>query len=319
VEKRILRYDEYRSGNLNEGLLDSVMRFFKGIFDLFGDRKVKKESEEISNYFKKMSDDDTLSDDELEDDIDTKRVRRSNEKFTEYIVDRVEVDTEKAIMTNKGLMKSFSSWIAMIVAQQESLKLDFIQKMLANNALQKRFTFVPDEHREDLEKWYKDPKCILDPKVKTALLKVANAEPAMRQKAIEEFAKNFVGYVAEKNYEKGLTKLKSNDKEFIQDVYSGLAAMTLGITRGMKTMVKNTPDDKIANMVSSTLIEERSRKKSKDKKEEPSAEEETNDELAGRARKSKKNSKPLSGGDTAKAEVDKSPTAKVEDKSLKTN
>jgi O6-methylguanine-DNA--protein-cysteine methyltransferase len=255
----------------------------------------------------------------LEDDIDTKRVRRSNEKFTEYIVDRVEVDTEKAIMTNKGLMKSFSSWIAMIVAQQESLKLDFIQKMLANNALQKRFTFVPDEHREDLEKWYKDPKCILDPKVKTALLKVANAEPAMRQKAIEEFAKNFVGYVAEKNYEKGLTKLKSNDKEFIQDVYSGLAAMTLGITRGMKTMVKNTPDDKIANMVSSTLIEERSRRKSKDKKEEPSAEEETNDELAGRARKSKKNSKPLSGGDTAKAEVDKSPTTKVKDKSLKTN
>jgi hypothetical protein len=170
-----------------------------------------------------------------------------------------------------------------------------------------------------LEKWYKDPKCILDPKVKTALLKVANAEPAMRQKAIEEFAKNFVGYVAEKNYEKGLTKLKSNDKEFIQDVYSGLAAMTLGITRGMKTMVKNTPDDKIANMVSSTLIEERSRRKSKDKKEEPSAEEETNDELAGRARKGKKNSKPLGGGDTTKAKVDKSPTAKVEDKSLKTN
>lgn len=286
MEKRILRYDEYRE--LNEGLLDSVMKFFKGIFDLFGDRKVKKESEEISNYFKRMSEDDTLSDDELEDDIDTKRVRRSNEKFTEYIVDRVEVDAEKAIMTNKGLMKAFSSWMAMIVAQQESLKLNFIQKMLANNALQKRFTFVPADHREDLEKWYKDPKCMLDPKVKTALMKVVNSEPSDRQRAIEEFAKNFVGYVAEKNYEKGLSKLKNNEKDLIEDVYAGLAAMTLGITRGMKTMVKNTPDDKIAEMISTELIEERSRRKSKDKTEEPSEEEETNDDLAGRARREKK-------------------------------
>ncbi len=262
MNRKVLSYNEYkqnyRKADLNEGFLDSVLNFFKGIFDLISDKKVKKESEEISSYFQRISDNDELKDEEIEEEIDVKKVRNYSTRLSDSIKNRIEVDeeNEKSIMTNKGLIKAFSSWVAMIVAQQESLKMNFIEKMLNNNDLSKRFIFVPKDSREDLMAWYKKAEAI-DPRVKKAWSKMMETPPKGRQAAIQEFCKNFIGFSVEKNYEDGLTRLKSNDKAFIEDVYSGLAAMCNGIVAGMQMVLKSTPDDKIAEVISQTIIDQR--------------------------------------------------------------
>jgi hypothetical protein len=256
--KKVLSFNEYKSSRaeVNEGFLGSVLNFFKGLFELISDRKVKKESQDISSYFQKFKEDD-MTPEEMEEEIDIKRVRKSGSNMADSIKDRVEVDGEKGVSTNQGLMKSFSSWVAMLISQQESLKLDFFQKMLENPELQKRFVFVPADFREDVTKWYKNSDCKLDPRVKKAWLKLAETPANQLQSAVQEFCKNFIGFVAENSYENGLRRLKNNDKEFIDDVYGGLAAMSNGIVAGMQLMMKNTPDDKIAIMITAKISEEK--------------------------------------------------------------
>ena len=63
------------SEDINEGFLDAIVRFFKGMFDLFNDKEVKKDAEESQKYFDEIENDEELTDEEIEEEVDPKRVR----------------------------------------------------------------------------------------------------------------------------------------------------------------------------------------------------------------------------------------------------
>jgi hypothetical protein len=172
MERKILSYGDFVSGKrsasnesttpeeVNEGFLDSILRFFKGLFDLISDKKVKKESEAISNDLNKIIDDDNVADEDLEEEIDVKRVRRSADTISAASKQRIQVDEEKGIKTLKGLTDSLASWWGMILIQQESTRIPMLQKMMKNPDTAKRFTWVPlkfshPNAKEPVKNWYK--------------------------------------------------------------------------------------------------------------------------------------------------------------------
>jgi len=135
---KVLKFSEYgkekensQPEELNEigGFLDAIVRFFKGMFDLFNDKKVKKEAEESNKYFMEIENDDEISDEELEEEIDVKRVRKVSETMNKNIKTRVETDEEKGIRTSKDLAASLTSWLGMLFVYEESLNMPIVVKM----------------------------------------------------------------------------------------------------------------------------------------------------------------------------------------------
>lgn len=300
MEKRILSYSEYtvkrkgvtestaESGSaLNEGFLDAIVRFFKGMLDLFNNKELKKETTESEKYWKEFDDEEKYSDDEVQEEIDTKRVRKSSEKTSSTIVNQIDVDTETGIRTTEDLVKKLSGWIAQIVIWQSEInKMPIIAKLLKNAEASKRFVWVPSDFRQGKGKsakkeWFSDKKCVLEKQVAAEWLKISETKD---DKAIKEFAKKLVQYVA-KGRENGLSKLKENQPDFLDDMFEGFSAMAKGVMEAAKSVVKNTPDDKMAEIIADEIIQTRSRRKKESpaapkKEEKPTEKEEEEDSTA---------------------------------------
>jgi phosphoribosylformimino-5-aminoimidazole carboxamide ribonucleotide (ProFAR) isomerase len=313
VEKRILSYSDYvarkkgvtesstQEGKaLNEGFLDAIVRFFKGMLDLFNNKELKKETSDSANYWKDIEDNDNISDEEISDEIDSKRVRKSSEKASKTIVNQIDVDTETGIRTTEDLRKKLASWIAQMVTWEDQInKMPILKKLLSNTEASKRFVWVPSDFRQGKDKpakkeWFSQKNCVLEKQVAAEWLKVAETKD---EKVIKEFAKKFIDYVA-KGRENGLKKLKENQPDFLDDMFAGLAAMCRGIMISASSVVKNTPDDKMNEIIADEIIQSRKRKAIKSKpayvkpaEKEAEEGEEEDETSSSRSRKSGKETK----------------------------
>ena len=294
VEKHFENEVELQEDTVNEGFLDAIVRFFKGIFDLFNDKEVKKEAEASQTYFSEIENDEEIPDEDLEEEIDAQRVRKSSEKLSLTIKKRIETDEEKGIRTSKNLVESLASWIGMILVQEEAVRMPLLSKMLENPELTKRFTWVPEKYTEaNMKDWFSDKECVLDKSILTALKGLATAPADKRKDAIIKFSENYVTYVAKKTgKEEGL---KTKDKETLDGIHLGFAKMASNILGGINTIIKNTKDDKLSEVIAGEIITARKRKGSKkpgqkpeDKKPEDKSGKEDDSTTAGRSRKGTK-------------------------------
>jgi len=280
---------------INEGFLDAIVRFFKGIFDLFNDKEVKKEAQDSQKYFSQLENDENISDEDLEEEIDVKRVRRSSEKMTVTIKKRIETDEEKGIRTSKNLKESLASWIGMILVQEESVRMPLISKMIQNPELAKRFTWVPVKYStENMKDWFKDKDCVLDKSIETTIKGLVNAPSNKRKDAVMKFAENYITYIVKKTGKE--EKFKSQEEETLDMIHLGFAKMANNVINGMASIIKNTQDDKLAEVVADEIITARKRKRSKEPKQNPEqkAEPKGSDDNTSstRSRKSSKTTKP---------------------------
>ena len=284
MKKSVISYDEYirhkkisealveeiRESSLNENFLTNILNFFKGLFDLFNNKELKKEAEKTTAYIKGIENDDEISDEEIDEELDSKRIRRSFIDSNKYISKQFQVDKEKGIRVSNELTKKLASWIGQLVTVQDMTKIDMLQKMLKNTETSKRFTWVPNEYREKPLDWYKDKKCVLDKSIREALVKVLEAQPEKQEKMILDFSKRYIEFVA-KYRENGLKKLKENNPEFLDDMFIGFSQMVNSLVVSMSSMMKNTTDDKLVEIVADKIITNRARRNAanpdKDKKE----------------------------------------------------
>jgi hypothetical protein len=273
VKKPVISYDEYirhkkisealveeiKESSLNENFLTNILNFFKGLFDLFNNKELKKEAEETTAYIKRIENNDEIPDSEVPEELDGKKLKRSFTNSNKYISKQIEVDKEKGIRVSNELIKKLASWIGQLVTVQGMTKTDMLQKMLRNTETSKRFTWVPTEYRENPLKWYKDKDCKLEKSIREALLVVLEAEPQKQEKMILDFAKRYIEFVA-KTRENGLKKLKENDPDFLDDIFLGFVQMTNSIVTSMSFMMKNTDDDKLVEIVADKIISNRARR-----------------------------------------------------------
>jgi hypothetical protein len=284
VKKPVISYDEYirhrkisealveeiKESSLNENFLTNILNFFKGLFDLFNNKELKKEAEKTTSYIKEIENDDEIPDDEIGEELDSKRIRRSFVDSNKYISKQFQVDKEKGIRVSNELTKKLASWIGQLVTVQGMTKIDMLQKMLKNTETSKRFTWVPNEYREKPLDWYKDKKCVLDKSIREALLAVLEAEPSKQEKMILDFSKRYIEFVA-KYRENGLKKLKENNPVFLDDMFIGFSQMANSLVSSMGSMMKNTTDDKLVEIVADKIITNRARRNAanpdKDKKD----------------------------------------------------
>ena len=270
--------------NLNEGFLDAIVRFFKGMFDLFNDKDVKKDAEESEKYFSEIENDEEIPDEDLEEEIDPKRVRKISTNMNKHIVKRVETDEEKGIKTSKNLVEAFTGWLSMLFVYEDSLHMPFLEKMTKNPELAKRFTWVPKKWSfagdTDTKEWYKQKECKPDPKILNTIVAISKMEGKEKESMTKKFAESFIKYVVESDKQNG-SKFKEQDAEYLADLHAGLATMAASISSAMEGVLKNTPDDKLTEVIATEIVTKRKRKGSKkptDKKadEKPKADEKEN-------------------------------------------
>jgi len=296
VKKPVISYDEYirhkkisealveeiKESSLNENFLTNILNFFKGLFDLFNNKELKKEAEKTTAYMKEIENDDEISNNEIREELDSKIIRRSFVDSNKYISKQIQVDKEKGIRVSNDLTKKLASWIGQLITIQDMTKVDMLQKMLKNTETSKRFTWVPNEYREKPQDWYKDSKCVLDKSIREAFIKVLETEPQKQETVILDFSKRYIEFVA-KYRENGLKKLKENNPDFLDDMFLGFSQMANSLVVSMGSMMKNTTDDKLVEIVADKIITNRARRKSanpdKDKKDLDSEKEKEGNEV----------------------------------------
>jgi hypothetical protein len=285
VKNPVLSYKEFTDqkkltesknniGNpLNESFLDAVLRFFRGIFDLFSNKKLKKNYEDMRVYYKRLQYNKDIDNDELADELNAKKIRKSFFDATKTITNGVEIDKEKGIRVTVDLQKHLASWVAQIIALNESHYLGIIQKMLSNKETIKKFTWVPKKYRENSKEWYKQNECVLDKKVKDSLLKVLTAPQEKQENLIKDFCKRYVEYVALQHDDMpgydpgdGVKLLKANNKDLLDDIHEGFYVMILNVKDTMNTIVKNSQDDKIIEQAETQIRKDREIQDKKEKK-----------------------------------------------------
>jgi len=337
VKKSVQGFNEYistvKGSSLNEGFLDAVLRFFKGIFDLFNNKDLKKEVEDSQSYIRRIEDDEEIEDDEIEEEIDSKRIRRSFEKASNSVKKKIEVEEEKGIRLAKELKEKLASWFAQLFVLEEVANMPIIEKMLNSKEGSKRFTWVPSEFRDKLKDWYNSPECVLNKDIRNSILEILEADSKKKEKLIEKLAEDYIKLVAESG-EDGLKKLKENDADYLDDIYTGFAFTTGSIRNGMNTVIKNTNDEKIAETVAKEIKKNREKKpvKKPTKTKEKEDDDEEKESSGPRSRKGTKRGqkksetdksadKPAAKPDTKKSETDKSadkPAAKPDTKKEET-
>ena len=277
MKNPVLSYKEFtdykrlaESGNnignpLNESFLDAVLRFFRGIFDLFSNRKLKKNYEDMRVYYKRLQYNKEIDDNEIGDELSAKKIRKSFFDATKTITNGVEIDKEKGIRVNADLQKHLVSWVAQLIALNESHYLGIIQKMLNNKEASKKFTWVPLKYRETPKEWYRQKECVLDKKIKDSLFKVLVAPQDKQENLIKSLCKHYIEYVAELHDTDGAKLLKSNDKDFLDTIHTGFCVMILSIKDSMNSIIKNSQDDKIIDEVETKIKAERDIQHKKDK------------------------------------------------------
>lgn len=272
-QKRLTENKNNIGTPLNESFLDAVLRFFRGIFDLFGNKKLKKNYEDMRVYYKRIQYDKDIDNEELADELDSKKIRRSFNDASKMIGNGIEIDKEKGIRVTADLQKYLASWIAQLIGLNESVYVGILQKMLNNKETVKKFTWVPAKYRENSKEWYKQKECVLDKKIKEALLKILDAPQDKQENLIKTFVKHYIEHIAismdkESGYDPGdgAKLLKANDKDFLDQVFNGFSLMCESIRVTMNSMVKNTNDEKIAEIAGKKIESDRIEQDKKDKK-----------------------------------------------------
>ena len=298
MEKRVLNFSEYRSeksqgtlteyrseksqGALNEGIVDSIMNFFKGIFDLFSDKKVKEAAENQSKRFKEIEDDDDIEDDEVEDEIDAKRTRKTNDNMYSSIKERIKINVKDGVKSSKMLNDELASWFGMIIVQQESLRMPIIEKMLKDPELSKKFVWVPLKwstpgSKVSIKTWYSSKECIVDKTVANAILTAAKATQKDKKAAITKLANIYLNNLVQKGTPeekaKNTTLFKKNDPAYLSNLLNGCASMANNVLIIMNQIVSKTPDDKLKEIIAKDIIDVRTRRK----KESPKKDEKKKD------------------------------------------
>ena len=272
-QKRLTENKNNIGNPLNESFLDAVLRFFKGIFDLFSNKKLKKNYEDMRVYYKRLQYDKDIDNDELRDELSAKKIRKSFFDAIKTISNGIEIDKEKGIRITADLQKHLASWVAQLIALNESHNLGIIQKMLTNKETVKKFTWVPTKYRENPKEWYKQKECLLDKKIKDSLFKILAAPQEKQENLIKDFCKRYVEYVALQHdnmsgYDPGdgAKLLKANDKDLLDDIHSGFYVMIMNVKDTMNNIIKNSQDDKIIEQVETQIIKDREIQDKKDKK-----------------------------------------------------
>ncbi len=307
MKKPVISYDEYirhkkisealveeiKESSLNENFLTNILNFFKGLFDLFNNKKLKKEAEDSTAYIKDIENDDELPDNGVAEELDTKRIRRYFNNSTDYVSKQFQVDKEKGIRVSNELTKKLAGWFGQLITIQNMTKMDMLQKMLKNTETSKRFTWVPNEYRDKPQDWYKDKKCVLDKSIREALMKILEVEPVEQEKMILDFSKRYIEFVA-KYRENGLKKLKENNPDFLDDMFLGFSQMTNSIVNSMSSMMKNTSDDKVAEIISDKIITNRKKRGPKTEKVIDKEKEDTGKQLDAKKKTTSKKVDPSS-------------------------
>ncbi len=252
MEKRVLTFEEYKSEKINEGMLDSIVNFFKGIFDLFKNEKVKKSAKHQAKRFSDIEDDDDVSDDEIESMIDAKRVRKTASNMNSEIENAIKVEA-KSSTDEKVLLANLSGWLGMIIAQCESIRMPIIQKIVKDPILSKKFTFVPSQWIGKTQMWYKQKECVLDKTLADSILKTVTVPNKERKNAILNLSKLFI------------KTANTTDKT---ELANGLSAMIIAVNKLVINIIEKTPDKKLKEVIAEDIKTVRAKAPKKTKKKE---------------------------------------------------
>jgi hypothetical protein len=221
-----------------------------------------------------------------------------------------ETDEEKGIRTSKDLVTTFSSWLGMLLVYEESIRMPLVEKMTKNPELAKRFTWVPRKWTTDLKGWYKEKDCKPDSKILKAIADISKIEPAKKKEQVKKFSESFINYVVSQDERNG-SKYKAQDKEYLDELHLGLAAMCNGIVEAMQGIIKNTQDAKLSEVIATEMIQNRKRR-GKDKKPGDKKPEDKSSAEGSRSRKGSKktttDAKPSDSKTTPKKETTKKDT-----------
>ena len=244
---------------LNENFLTSVLNFFKGLFDLFKNKELKNTAEESRRDIKEIENDENISNDELPESIDGKKLKKYFDRANKSIENQIDVDKEKGIRVSNELIKKLAGWLGQMITSQDMISTDILQKMLKNTEGVKRLTWVPQKYRQNPRDWYKDKDCILEKSIKEAFIKVLEADEERKEKLLLEFSKRYVEFVS-KNLEGGLKKLKENNPDFLDNLFLGFCQMSAGMNSFMNSIMKNSDDEKVAEIVAEKIAKNRKRR-----------------------------------------------------------
>ena len=278
---------------VNEGILDSILRFFKGLFELFDDKYVKKDAEESQKYFADIQNDEEISDENLADEIDAKKVRNFSDSMNTSIKKRIKKDEDDGTKSHKDIEKSFMSWLGMIVVYEESLQMPLFEKMTKNPELAKRFTWVPpkwSKGSKPMKDWYKQKQCTPDPKILEFFAQLSTMDPKEKKSKIEKFVPVFIEKEALYNPE-SLKSYKDDNQEELDRVYAGLSAMAIGVQEAMWSVIKNTQDEKLSEVIAKEIIKKR-KTKAKTAPKKPEEKKSEKPEEKASDKKSKTSAKP---------------------------
>lgn len=263
-----IKNNENNENNINEGFFSAILNFFKKLFDLFNDKKVKKSSEEISKYYEDIIFNKKIKNlKDIIEELDIKKIRKVTYEISRAVNERINVDieqTEKSKLTFKDIQKLYSSWLAMLIAQQESCKLPIIERMIKNNNLSKRFSWVPKKFRKNPKEFYKEKESELNKNVAAGLLKVSNSPKKDLKNNINNFSIAYLQQISKQNNKS--EQLKNNDNEWLHDLLQGLSVSMTQTINSVSLLLKNTPDDKLKKVISEEIMKEK--KKQKDDKKE---------------------------------------------------
>jgi hypothetical protein len=243
-----------------------------------------------------LVDNEEVSDEDIADEVDTRRVKKSTSSAAKTINTQISTDTEKGIRVSDELYKKLTGWFAQIITLQTGVAhMPIVEKMLKNSETAKRFVWVPNDFRDGSlpkKEWFKNEKCVLDKTVAAGLLKAIESK---KESDLKDFCKKYVEYVA-KSRENGLKKLKENQPDFLDDMFEGFSVMCNSAVETMRLMVTNTPDDKVAEVVAVEVVKARKKKKTgkkADTKPKSEVDKEENPENFTRGKRGSKKVKPV--------------------------
>ena len=306
---KILKYDEFSKlhdeKEVNENFLQAILDFFRGLFELFSNKKIKKHVKELDEYYdnaKKKSkkkkkhddhedhhnpnnnnhehdEDDEQEDDNeyqsnLEEELDPEIIRTNTTNIfneieeelpnifpsnhTPYMpkADDTELETDTVTKENFdkffiALEKKITEAFAIFFTTQDAIKLPFMQKIVKSIKAQKSFTIVSEEYASEKEysKWLDDPKCKIDKDVKAKILQLCKADIKDVPDLIKELSVIFVKLV-KKDPGGDIEK----DHDYLGAVHSGAHYMFFNILNTTRSLIKNTDDEKLIEIIANELV-----------------------------------------------------------------
>jgi len=91
---------------------------------------------------------------------------------------------------------------------------------------------------------------------------VSKLEPDKKKDQVKQLAESLIQYVV-KSKEENVKRFKAQEKEYLDELHAGLAAMAKGLIEAMYSVIKNTQDAKVSEVIATEIITKRKRKGTK--------------------------------------------------------